>query len=339
MRYYSVQITKDDGTPYLFKSLGGLGLTSLLPQGPQNPTTGLTNPAALQIELDIAVANQIDPDSSQGAYLRVWGLGLQDIGNASDLNGLNVKVFGGMARGLPLANPAQAGLLMQGTILQAFGNWQGTDQTVDMIFVAGGDAAGSASAPSNFPFSCPAGTPLARAIANTLSVAMPNTPASISISPDLVQNYDQVGHYQSLAQFSSFINGLSIGIIGGTDYNGVQITTDGQTIKVFDGKGPAPITGTKAIAVADLIGQPTWIGSATVSIKTVMRSDIHMGDTISLPQTIFSTTGAAFTSQSSTPQTKLTFSGSFSVLQVHHYGHSRQPSADAWNTTFQVTPI
>lgn len=345
MRYYSLVITRADGSLYTFKSIGGAAaagvtLTSLLPSGPQSPITGLTNPAALNVELDIGIANVTDPDNSQGAYLRIWGLGLQDIGHASDLNNLNISLSAGMAKGLPLANPQQASVIMQGQIQQAFGNWIGTSQTLDMVFYGGGAGVGTQDAPANYPFSVPAGTPLARAIANTLSIALPNLPPTISISPNLILNYDVTGHYPSLATFASFVKALSQGIIGGTDYPGVTISiTNGQAINVFDGLGPTPISAVKAIAAADCIGQPTWIGNQTVSVKTVLRADIHVGDTISLPPTIFTQSQAAIQQFNSSPQTGLTFSGNFWVAQVHHYGNSRQPSADAWNTTYQVVPV
>ena len=345
MRYYSVVITRADGTPYLFKSLGnafapGITLSSLLPTGPQNPVSGLTNPAALCVELDIAMANVTKPDSDAGAMMRVWGLGLQDIGHASDLNGMDIAIYAGMAKGLPLANPAQAGLLMQGRIYQAFGNWIGTDQTIDLIFVAGGLATGSPDEPNNFPFFWAAGTPLATAITNTLRTAMPGLPVTINISPNLVMNADQTGHYGSLAEFADMISRVSIGVFGtASGYDGVTIVQDGQTISVYDGDGPDQTGPVKAISFADLIGQPTWIAPGTISIKTVLRADIRLNDTISLPETLFTVTGQAFASRQARPQNKLTFSGNFKVQQVHHYGHSRQPDAASWNTTCQATPV
>jgi len=351
VRYYKIVITHADGTPYLFKSCGnafgpGITLTSLLPTGPQNPQSGLTNPAALQVEWDIPLANFTDPDG-QSAWLRIWGLGLNDLGNASDLNNLNVQVFGGMAKGLPLANPAQAGLLMQGTILQSFGNWKRTDQTLDMLFAVGGQSAtggstGGVELPGNYPFSMPAGTTLAKAIANTLSVALPDIPPTINISPNLVLGYDQVGHYPSLTVFASFVKALSVGIMGDNDYAGVTIASNGSSISVFDGAG-APgtnasgvIAGVKNIAFQDLIGQPGWIAPQTISFQTVMRADIHQGDVVNLPKTLVTQSSAANSNFASQPQTSLTFSGDFTISHVHHYGHSRQPDAESWNTTYQA---
>ena len=331
MRYYSIVITQPNGQPFLFKSLGGLALTSLLPTGPQSPITGQANPAALNIEFDLPIVVLHDPDNN--GWLRIWGLGLQDIGNASNLNGMNIAIYAGMSKGLPLANPQQAGLIMQGKILYAFGNWIGTDQTVEMNFIPGGDL-GSPNEPANFPFSWPAGIPLATAIAQTLSIAMPGVPQTINISPKLVLNYAVTGWYQSAQQFADFINEISWTIIGGA-YNGVSIVTNGQTASVFDGtQGGSSV---KALAFTDLIGQPTWSGPATISVKTVLRADIHQGDTISIPPSLLTVTAAAAPSLALPDKTA--FSGAYQVQQVHHYGNLRQADANSWATVFQVTPI
>jgi hypothetical protein len=327
-----VTVTKADGTPYLFKSLGGLALTSLLPSGQQTPQQGVANPAALNIEFDISIINLADP-ANDSAWLRIWGLGLQDIGTASNLNGLNIAIYAGMSKGLPLANPSQAGLIMQGKILYAFGNWVGTSQTVEMNFQPG-QTLGSATNPQNFPFSWPAGVPLATAIAQTLAIAMPGVTQNINISPRLALNYAITGWYQSAQQFADFINEISSTIIGGT-YNGVSITTNGQTVNVFDGTVAAP--SVKAIAFPDLIGQPTWSGPATISVKTVLRADIHVGDTVSLPPSLVTVTaqGASFLALAD----KTAFSGKYYVAQAEHFGNFRQSDAESWATAYQMNPI
>jgi hypothetical protein len=257
-------------------------------------------------------------------------LGLEDIGHASDLNDMNISLSAGMAKGLPLANPQQAGIILQGKIFQALGNWAGTAQTVDIFFQAGGDG--------NFPFSWAAGTPMADAIKRTLAVGMPNIPVTVNISNNLVLNHTETGHYPSLDTFSQAVNEISRGIIGGTTYPGVTIAGNGTVINVFDTLGPtAPVV--KAIAPSDLMGQPTWIGAQTISFKTVLRADIHIGSTVSIPQTIFAQGQDSLRRFSNDPKSKLTFAGKFLVTQVHHYGNSRQPDASAWNTTFQAAIV
>jgi hypothetical protein len=75
---------------------------------------GRWNPAALNVEWDIPVAPFHSPDGS--TFLKIWGLGLADVGNGFDLNGMNIKVFGGMSKGLPLVKHNQSGMLISGSI-------------------------------------------------------------------------------------------------------------------------------------------------------------------------------------------------------------------------------
>lgn len=332
MRYYKIDITKPDGTPFIFKSLG-IPLTSLLPSGPQSPITGIPNLSALQVELDIGVTNFTSPDSN-GAYVRIWGLGLQDIGSAANLNKMGISVYGGMSKGLPLANPLQAGLLVSGVIYQAFGNWINTDQTVDLI-IRPGSGTGSVSDPQNFPFIWTAGTPMSQAIATALSTAFPGVQQNINISKNLTSSRDQIGHYPSLGSFSQMVKETSINTLGGQNYGGVNILFDGSVLNVSDANGPTK-TAAKAIAFNDLIGQPTWQSPGTISVKTVMRGDIHTSDTVSLPPSLVTQTQQSLLSLSD----RSSFSGNYFVTNVHHYGNFRQADAASWNTSFQmaVTP-
>ena len=55
-----------------------------------------TNPGALDIELDIPVYASAQPGGS--AIVRVWGISLQQITNAFDLNDRHIEVHGGSWR-------------------------------------------------------------------------------------------------------------------------------------------------------------------------------------------------------------------------------------------------
>lgn len=115
---------------------------------------------------------------------------------------------------------------------------------------------------------------------------------------------------------------------------GVLITLVGNKFTVYDGTAPQkPIE----VAFQDLIGQPTWIGPATITFKTVLRSDIGAGNLVKLPSGII--TPYALTSQAaaypgSPARSKLAFQGSFVIQEVHHYANFRQPDAESWNTTY-----
>jgi hypothetical protein len=324
VRFYDIRLT--DGTtgkPVLPSSLGGIPITSLLP-------SGQTNPAALNIEFDIPFANFAAP--MQNSFLRIWGLGLKDISSAFNLTPVgkpvvNIQITAGMAKGLPLANPAQQGILLRGAILQAWGNWVGGDQTLDFTFQP---SSGSPAAPLNFQFNWQAGTPLSTAIGQTLATAMPNQKQSIAISKNLTLNYDQHGTYQSARQFAAFINGMSQAIVGGT-YQGVKMSSDGSTVTVWDGTSQP--SATKPIAFQDMIGQPTWVDPQTISVKLVLRGDLSLGSVISMPESLATQTQQSFLRF----QDKSAFTGNYLVQQIQHFGNFRQSDAASWNTTIQAT--
>lgn len=312
MRYYKIIIT-DPVTNKVIKTWTSLA------------SDGSAIPGALNIELDFPVYNL---DASNGAaYLKVWGISIQDIGQSFDLNFKNIQVFAGMSKGLPLANPAQAGLILQGTIQQAFGNWQDINQSLDFMISA---QTGSPDAPVNIVSTWNANTLLATSIKNTLLVAFPNYTANINISPNLVLNQDEPGYYQSLGQFAQYIKNVSQHIIGVDGYNGVSITIKENQFNVYDGTTK---TTPKAIGFTDLIGQPTWGQSGVINFKCVMRSDINVGDYISMPKGIMVTTTAQSYSQY---KNKTAFDGSFQVSQVRHVGNFRQQDANSWVTVFDA---
>lgn len=325
MRFYRVEITSATGAPIIPSSLGNLGITSLLP-------SGANNPAALQIELDIPVSAFHTPTGQ--AIIRIWGIGLQQIGTAFDLNNANIKVYGGMSKGLPLANPSQANLLVSGRINQAFGNWVGLDQSIDLIL---SPATGTVDEPLNFVLNWRAGTSMADALAATLKTALPDAVQKIAISPRLVLSHDQVGYYQTLNQLAGFIFDISKSTITDANYAGVFIDYDGITVKVTDGSSPLP---PKLISFQDLIGQPTWIGFNLISMKTVLRADLFLQDVVTLPREAIITTQAASAPQfRNDPKNQSTFSGNYVIQSMHHWGNFRQPDAASWVSVFEMTPL
>lgn len=330
MRFYRIELTNAAGDPLLPASLQSTArdrepLSSLTSQGQPNL-------AALQVEFDIAQAYMHAPQGQ--AFVRIWGLGIEAQGTAYNLNSqpdkpVNITVYGGMSKGLPLANPAQRGKLLVGMVQQAYGNWEGLNQTVDLIC---GPSIGSFDEPKNIIFNWIAGTTMASAIASTLAVAFPGIPQTIRISPNLILNHDQVGYHYSLTEFAEVVYQFSQSIIGG-NYAGVGIVYNGSTIVVSDGTQPLPA---KAIAFQDLLGQPTWIKPRIISVKVVLRGDLNVDDVITLPPSLVTTTQQAM-SQYQNKQT--TFTGKYLITNIHHWGNSRQPSADAWATVFEATPL
>lgn len=332
MRYYRIDLSDNSGKPLYLKSLGQT-LTSVAPNG-------VANPGALNIELDAPVYPYSTGDAAN-TYVKIWGVGLQDLGLSLDLNGQivtpstelvdkKIVVRGGMSKGLPLANPAQQGVLLQGSVFQAFGNWRGTEMSLVLVV---GPATGTQDQPVQFPFTWTAGTPLATALSNVLSVAFPGLKQQISISSNLVLGYTETGYYQSLRQFATWLNQRTQPIIGGT-YDGVHISTNGTSVVVWDGTVAPAADAVTQIAPQDLIGQPMWHSLSQITFQTVMRGDIGLQDVVKLPDTILSQDATAMLRF----RDKTAFSGKFRVQKMHHFGNFRQPDAASWNTTFWATP-
>lgn len=320
MRYYKLVITNPaTGKPVLPSSLGNLGITSLA-------TNGLSNPGALNVEFDIPVALYSLPGEG-GALVRVWGLSLLDLSHAFDLNGMSIAVYGGMQRGLPLANPRQSGLLVKGQIFQAFGNWIGIDQTLDMILAP---ATGSLAEPKNLILNWRAGTKLSDAIATTFKTALPDAKQQINISDKLVLPNDEIGYASTLSEYAGTVRTLSRSIISAASYPGVSIAYNGAVLTVTDST-PAK---TKAIEFQDMIGQPTWRGPAQIQVKLVMRADLELLDAVTLPRSLITSTAQSLTRL----RDSSAFTGRYQITNIHHFGNFRQPDAASWNTTIDMTP-
>ena len=315
---------------------------NLIVTGPNNgPTTtysslanGKFNPGALDIELDLWAFNYATAAGGGmdvKSYARIYGIPLQTVAQATDLNQGTIEIYGGMSPGLPLATAAanQQGLLVRGTIFPAFGNWIGTDMTLDLVLAP---PTGSNTRPINITGNWKKGAQLSNAITAALTAAFPEQTINVNVSPKLVLNYDNPFVYGTLQQFAQYAKGISHKILGPPpNYAGVNIVVAGNAINVFDNSMAPPTI--KQIKYQDMIGQPTWLGIQT-NFNTVLRADIAVGDTVQLPPAI----------QINTPQSaiiaknRLSFAGQYIVQSVRHVGRFRQPDAGSWVTVFQAVP-
>lgn len=316
------------------KSAGGSTFTSWV--------NGANDPGALNIEFD--VVTYPFNTAQGGSSIRVHGVGLGMIAQASNLNGQNIKLSAGMKKGLPLATPsgsvAQAGVIIQGTILQAFGNWQGTNQYIDLIVNP------LAAAPEqDISFVWPANSQLSAALNTTFLQAFAGlgmTAPKVTVSP-LTAPVDEKGHYSTLASFAGALQELTQELgkpIYGDDYSGVSITIIGNTLYAYDNQTlPAPVQ----LSFFDLIGQPTWLGPATVSFKTVLRSDIAVGSQIKFPSqgviAPYVLTSQAAALPNAPARSKSVFQGAFQVSEVHHFAHLRQADGDSWVSTYSAVAV
>ncbi|OTP74446.1 hypothetical protein [Caballeronia sordidicola] len=307
---------------------------SSLNKGANVRTLGGTNPSALRVQLDIPNAFLHTPQS--GAVIRVSGISLDCVGQASNLTGMLVSIYGGMARGLPLANPNQAGLLARGQVFKSSGTWINVDTSLEIFLYSGGSSPSSSSTtgntangdtpvspstndqPANIVFVWKRGQRLIDALSLCLQVAFPKYRIAGSISENLVWTsyQDCVGIYATLEQLAIFINERSLHILGGSDpntsqYSGVCMVAQNNEITITDG---STITTPKVIEFNDLIGQPSWDKGLNVQALVVMRGDIFTGDFVTLPlglgiitsnapsqasipgQQLFQTSGQQFTS-------------------------------------------
>jgi hypothetical protein len=333
-RYYMIQID------------GGPTFTSF--------PNGVNDPGALQVLMDIPVAPLASP-ASTGASVKIYGVPLSMISQANNLRFKNIKVYGGFQAGLPLANPAQAGLLVQGYIFQPVGNWIGTEQSLILVILAG-TAPTNTSAPAtppNLAFNWKKNTPMAGAITSALSAAFPGMTANVNISSNLTLLADEQHVASSIDEFARYVKRTSKGIIKTANYSGVEIVPKGTTFNVYDNlttpstssssstSTPSTAGSTqaaspaKSIAFQDLIGQPTWLESPNIQFMTAMRADISVGDMVTLPQTQVTNTAG---SGSSLINQSVAFQGSFQITSIRHVGDFRQANATAWVTVFDAAP-
>jgi hypothetical protein len=240
-------------------------------------------------------------------------------------------------KGLPLANPAQAGTLAEGQIFQSYGNWIGADQYLDIVFFS------QSFVPDvGLAFGAPAGTRVIDSITQALNASFPGYTVIPDVTATLTWSAPEAGFYRNLTAFGQYVEErtrhMGIQSTGNPNYKGIfiRLRSASKQIFVYD-------TSNKNINIAfqDLIGQPTWIGGNEINFKTVMRADIDVGNTITFPQGVqqpFAIT-AVQAAPGAPASSKTAFQGKFQVNSVHHFANFRQPDSTSWNTTFNVTSI
>jgi hypothetical protein len=345
VRYYSLHLTDPKtGQSIIPNPAGGFtrGTGPTFSSLAKLPFTGqiVPDPGALNLELDCPISQLAKPQGA--ARLKIWGPGLQMLGQASQLAGMNVTLSAGMSAGLPLANPAQAGVILRGVVFASYGNWQGTNQTLDMLVLPGPPGTTSNIFDRPVSFFWPAGTPLADAINAALQATLPEFKHVVLISPSLTLPNDEAGFYQNPSQWASYILGLTQPLgaqLLGFSYAGVQIVATGDVIYVFDGtqKG-SPLT---QLQFQDLIGQPTWVSGTQVQFSTVLRADLGVGNVVKFPTGILApyalTSPAAAVPGNVPVNSKIAFQGEFVVNEAHHFGNFRDSDADSWVTAFKAS--
>lgn len=334
MRYYEISITDPaTGAPVALASNGGKAVT---PTFSSLNADGSFNPNALNVELNCPVTTFGAPAGGSGGvgcFVQIWGVSIQDISQTQDLNNKAITIKAGMSKGLPLATQQapESGIIVQGYIYQAYGNWQGTAQTLTFDIRAG---TGTVTNPKNISFNWLAGTSLQSALAATLGTAFPTYKQIFSISPNLIRPNTEPGVYPYLPLFASYLKDMTRGILNPngdvTGYQGVEIVVRQNQILIMD----ASTQGTpKQINFNDMIGQATWIGPQQMQINVVMRGDLTIGDYIALPKGLLVTTTSGSASQF---RQQSTFKNIWLVNQMMHVGNFRDPNGESWITSIDA---
>lgn len=204
----------------------------------------------------------------------------------------------------------------------------------------GGGNMNPLAAPINMIHNMMPNMPASSAIRETLSKAFPNANLDIRISEAIKLGYQDAGMYQTLEQYAKYIQQLSHSVLGSNQYLGVNMSAYDSTLHVWDGTNP---WGAAEIKWYDLIGQPTWIDVQMIHIKCVLRADIHIGMTVTLPKEVMwinvqSSGVLAGTPESSMPEQKrnVAFTGKFKVMRVYHVGDFRNPDGANWSTNIHA---
>lgn len=331
MRYYELTLTKPEATtPFRTWT---------------THPNGIFDPGALWCEFDLTIVQAATP--AGGSTVRLHGVSMSDLSQAQQFGqhrdaqgkfqqGMTLTLKGGMAAGLPLANPAQAGMLVTGQVVQSYGTWLGIEQHVDFVVLP---STYTHENLGNFTLIWRRGQPLSDALKGCLQIAYPDSTIRMNIDSRLVATEDMPHIAGSLESLAQVIKRTTLHWLGPT-YPGVEMVahSDG-TIEAYDNSvTPAVVQ----LNISDLIGQPTWINQNVLQIDLVLRADIAVNTQVKMPAGMIVAPGSVGTSQQSMPgmfNYQGTFAGNFLVNGVRHIGDSRSRNASQWGTHLQCVPM
>jgi hypothetical protein len=258
--------------------------------------------------------------------ITIEGISLDDLKQSQKFTGLQFSLKAGMAQGLPLANPRQAGLIATGTVLQSWGNWQGTEMTLDLVITP---TEIWVDQPGNLVLNWMKGTPIKSALETSIHTAYPRAKIDVQVDPNMLLDFDCVGSYSSIISLMPVLKSAAAQI-GKNIYSVYQA---GTFLFFDDTYKPKPIP----IDFVDLVGQPTWIATNTMQVTTVLRADIYMGAQIKMPAKFQNIPGLIQTTQDSWPSSNKydsAFKGTFQVLDNRSVGNFRSPDGQSWVSIF-----
>lgn len=340
MRFYDLQTTAASPSDGSISTPSGIMAASGTSVGVKRSWTSFPNgsfdPGALDVVFDLQIAPGHVP--SGATVISVHGVDMADLLQAQDFRGSSLSLTAGMQGGLPLsaAQPAP-GLLINATVFGAFGNWQGTEQTLDLLVIP---SVYTQDAPGNLVFNWQPGQAFEDAVKSALKPAFPASKLTVKVNPALTTDQPILHRARTANGLAHHLHQLTQGTSAlGTNYPGVSLYFNGSEITVTDFS--AGTGSTIALKFNDLIGQPTWLEPPTLTINTILRADVKIGSLITLPvgdvagpgsvTTLPTTSGSVFNN-------KLNFSGTFVVTAIRAVGQFRGTNADAWASVIQAVP-
>lgn len=327
MRYYELEITDSKGKTISDSAGNVIG-----------PWDTKKNPAgALNISFDVLIT-ALDV-ASGGTVLSVYGLPLSVLSQSVNLFQANVTLYGGFSGGLPLENADQKGLILDGQVWNPYGNWEGVNQCLNLI-INPAPLMNDDGRQLSIRLDGRKGEKLSDVLQRALRNAYPRTALSVSVSDSLILPEDWTAVYNRPSQLAVFLRSASFGLMKQEGYAGVSIVMQKGIIRIFDNLATS---GATEINVADLIGQPTWIGLNKISLKTPLRGDLACGDILTLPAGVVN--GSASLLSASTPEaftwgrSQLNFSGRFQITSLRHVGEYRNAAGEAWVTIIEAIDL
>lgn len=329
MRYYDIIVTDPNGEQ--------------IAEWTSYPN-GVPDPNALQVEFDIQ-SGPAGSVSNAGGSVTIYGVPLQMLQQAQTWTGTAadpkhpafyvLTLIGGMGGGLPLENPQQRGVIVKASIVAAMGNWVGTEQT--LTFLLQGDGY-STKHPGNFVLNWRKGTDLAHALQSMLSVVYGANNVTVSLGGQYVLQRDVIHFTPTLDAMAEFIYDQTEDMVGGP----VQIRRSKGKVEVLDAR--SPLVATHQLAFTDLMGQPTWLDTGTMTMQLVMRGDLDLNDLVVLPrgpngQAIPGLPGLVGTQISGMAKLnqQSTFQGIYQITGIRQIGNFRSSDSTQWSTVVHAT--
>lgn len=354
MRYYKLTVTP----PAAAKPTPGPAqvpapVTTTSPQlrrfeqaGPYTWTSapgGIPDPSALLVEFD-CITGPLRSPVLPGSRITVHGISLKYLDQAQNFapvltsqTGQQSQFWslrldaGFIAPGLPLEDTAHTGTIIEANVIESYGNWIGTDMSLTFVV-------GPFNPHGNFTMSWRKGTPLADALHTTLDPVFGAGNVKVTLASTYVSAWDKLPSHETLTGLARWLYADTKDQPGGP----VTVNWSRGQVAVTDRASSTASPVVHQVQWTELMGQPTWVASNTLSVQLVMRGDLVVNDYIELPQSI---NGHAASGQPSLVTVSVdntaaikyqsTFGGRYQITQLRYLGNSRSTDSTGWSVVVQ----